>query len=98
MLQANRHGVSSDEGRLACEQLVSDTGQSVLVASTAGDALKLLWSHIQRGANYVNVLGFSIIEKHCDAEIGNHRVAFGVEQDVFRLEIAVDNILLMDKL
>src|SRR5579864_1805489 len=88
-------GVAS-EGEDAREHLVEDQPKGVEVAAVVdGLAFDLLGRHVQwraengAGAGDASAIGF---ERLGDAEIGNINMVEVIEQNVLRLEVAVNNV------
>ena len=88
------------ERRLAGEHLVGDRAQGVDVGPVVHRALarRLLRRHVLRGAEREagpgHPLAAGLLDSECDAEVRDQRRAV-VEQDVLRLDVAVDHAVLV---
>ncbi len=83
------------EGLLSSHEFVGDATQSILVSFPAGDTTILLWCHIRRCARNGALLDANGGQHLGDAKVGQQCFPFGVEQDIFRFEVTMYNILLM---
>ncbi len=84
------------EGRPAGEHLVEDRSQRIDVgrrADLAGQSLRLLGGHVAGRPHDLAADGVAILDLQPlgQAEVGDLRRAVGVEQDVGRLQVAVDD-------
>jgi hypothetical protein len=102
-----RHHLGNDrlhraagEGRITDEHLVGHGAQGVHVTARADDALahRLFRRHVRRGAERHAGLGHAaatrLLDGQGDAEVGDEGRPF-LQQDVFRLDVAVDDALAM---
>ncbi len=84
--------------RLARQELVEHAGEAVHVAPGIQLALagRLLGAHVLRCSQHETGLGEPLIRRRAgrerDAEVGHHGLAL-VQQDVFRLDVAMDHAL-----
>src|SRR5687767_14464083 len=102
MAGQNRHRVGSLEGRLTHQHLVQHAAEAVLVgpAVHALPAEPLFRAHAVRGPDSHSGFGHLVASSGCDssrnAEVSHQRVPF-MEQDVFWLYVAMDNLLGMSE-
>src|ERR1700693_5402674 len=91
MLHSNLNGTFTAEGAVSTEPLIDNNCQGILVAFRARFAANLLRSHIMDGAGGINGghRGRTMRKSH-NAEIAQEERAIGIEQHIFRLDIAVN--------
>ena len=93
----DRHGVGTLEGRLTHQHLIQHAGQAVLVGTSVYvvSAYPLFGAHVVRGADRHPGLGQFVAPRFAhrprDTEIRHQGMAF-LEQDVFRLDVAVNDV------
>ena len=96
VLQRDLEGVAAAERRVAGEHLIAGDAERVDVAAVIdGLALDLLGAHEQRrahrGAGRREIDGLVRGEAARQAEVGHLRLALPGQQDVLRLDVAVDD-------
>ena len=94
------HSGLGPERSLASEQFVEDRSQTVRVCSRGelpGTARGLFRRHISRRAEHGSADGQTrvILHQFGQSEIGDVRLALIVEEDIGRLQVAVQNAALM---
>src|SRR5579875_1003680 len=88
--------VSAVERPVAGEPFVHDDPQGVLVASSAGLALQLLWRHIGCCARFqLNIWAVGALSYYRQAKIAQQDIVIDPHEQVFGLDIAVNEISLM---
>src|SRR5215467_7406084 len=77
------------------EEFVSNATQRVLIALPTDCTAKLLWGHVRGSSIIINIFDTCRRKHSGDAKIGQQHIALRVEEDVFWLEIPVNDVLLM---
>ena len=94
LLHGNAHGVRAVKGELAGAGLVHDDAQAVKVARPGkGLALRLLGAYVVCRAQDVGVLRHIRVARLRDAKVHDLNVAVGLDHDVGRFDVAVDDVV-----
>ncbi len=92
MLIGHRHRTLTREGRAAGEQFVQDDAQGVDVGSfVGGETLRLLGGEVGGGPDHRARPGqlLGVVQRSCDAEVGDPHRAIGCQHDVARFYVTV---------
>ena len=80
---------------MTSKNFISYATQCVLIALFTDFALEMLWGHVRRGANIILRLIGRVYQRCRDTEVGKEGLAFCIKENIFRFQVAVDNVLLM---
>src|SRR5216683_2929629 len=98
MQKAQREHIGRLEWALPGQHLIKQAAQRVLIAFLIDLAPELFWGHIRGGSADIAQVGAIRREDDRDAKIGQQRFALVIKEDVFRLEVSVNNSALMREL
>jgi len=90
-LRDQRHAIGALEGRPQGQEFVERDSQRVNVAAGVALSLKSLGRHVANRANDVSGPRQPIFLRLRQAEVGDPHDAAGVEQEVRRLDVAVND-------
>ena len=93
---AKRHGVLREKGRMASQQFVGNAGQRVLIAARARGPLELFRCHVERGADHIDIFRARILQQYGDAKVGDKGLILDIEENIFGLQVAMHDILLVN--
>lgn len=90
----------ADVGRVAVRHLHRENAKrpDVHLCSVLALAANQLWGHPADGADLALAAGFLLSQLHCVAKICQLYLALGIEQQVVRLNVSVDNVPIVQEL
>src|SRR5262249_15645819 len=91
------HETWTTEGRGAAEPFIDDNAQCILIASGTGFAVELLWSHVQWSADDVlHSHRKRAMGRNCNAKIAQQNLIVASHQHIFRFDMAMDKLVIVD--
>src|SRR5258706_5430482 len=96
-------GKRAVKGAIPAEPFIDDDAKGVLIASRAGMRLHLFWGHVGNGSSGVLLtapLHRAVTRPEglvydCDAEVAEQNLVIASQQHVLRLDVAMDQFLVM---
>src|SRR5258708_36484780 len=98
MEKAQRKHIGRVEWALPCQHFIKQAAQRVLVAFLIDLAPELFRGHVRGGSADIAQVGAVRREDDRDAEIGQQWSALVIKENIFRLEVPVNNSALMREL
>src|ERR1051326_329870 len=87
--------VGAEKWYLSGKEFIGDTAQSILIAFLGHPALKLLGRHVGEGVGMIRMISAKCIHSCDEAKVGQKCAILTIKKDVFRFEVAMNNVHLM---
>src|SRR2546426_6560791 len=98
MLEHISNHIRSGEWSLASQEFIGNTAERILVTCFARRPAKLLRGHVWRSASDGALANTDGIKHFGNAKVSKECFTFGVEENIFRFEVAMNDILLVGML
>ena len=87
--------VGGEKWYLSGKEFIGDTTQGILIAFLGHPALKLFGRHVREGVSMMRMISAKCIHSCDETKVGQECAIPGIKKDIFRFEVAMNNVHLM---